>query len=572
MFHLSDPDRRVPRPPEFTECWREGRSRLNQTHATATADSAVGTRAGWFADLSINTKILCAVAVAALVAMAVGMLGLQASSTASASAQMIYNRNVVSILALGDLRSAVLQAQLTVINHAVSQDPQTKSKYEQTLAGDLQAIEEAFAAYRNGEPVTDPAAIDELFADYEAYSQLAANELLPASRRNDITAWQKIRDAELTPLMNEAMQDLVNMDTSEAEAAAQNAADAKTSYESRRTMSVALLIVGLLTALGSGVFVARRIVASLKKVQSVCESLAAGDLTRTAGLTSRDEPGRMGRALDSAVAHLRTTVTTIGGSAVALAGAAEQLSTVSSHLQSGAADTAARADTASYGSQQVNAGVQGIAAGAEQMSASITEIASSAAQAAQVAQKAMAVAQRTTDQVAELGTASAEIGDVVKLITTIAEQTNLLALNATIEAARAGELGKGFAVVAGEVKELAQQTAKATEEITSRIAAIQASSGSAAHAIEEITDVIQQISDYTTTIASAVEEQTATTAEMSRSVADAATTSGEVAGTISGVAEVAGTTATGANTTREAAADLTRLSNDLTAVVEGFRR
>jgi len=138
-----------------------------------------------------------------------------------------------------------------------------------------------------------------------------------------------------------------------------------------------------------------------------------------------------------------------------------------------------------------------------------------------------------------LGTSSQEIGDVVKAITSIAEQTNLLALNATIEAARAGEAGKGFAVVASEVKDLAQETARATEDIARRVEAIQADTAGAVSAISEISEIIASINDYQLTIASAVEEQTATTNEMSRSVAEAATGTGEIATNITGVAEAA---------------------------------
>ncbi len=179
------------------------------------------------------------------------------------------------------------------------------------------------------------------------------------------------------------------------------------------------------------------------------------------------------------------------------------------------------------------------------------------------------VANRTTGQVAELGAASAEIGDVVRLITSIAEQTNLLALNATIEAARAGELGKGFAVVAGEVKDLAQQTAKATEEITARIGALQASSSTAGQAIGQITEVIQRIGDYTTTIASAVEEQTATTAEPVRGRGcDQQRRRGphRVRGGRDRVH-----TADAANATQQAATDLTNMATDLTNLVDSFR-
>jgi methyl-accepting chemotaxis protein len=160
---------------------------------------------------------------------------------------------------------------------------------------------------------------------------------------------------------------------------------------------------------------------------------------------------------------------------------------------------------------------------------------------------------------------------VVKAITSIAEQTNLLALNATIEAARAGEAGKGFAVVANEVKELAQETARATEDIARRVEAIQGDTAGATAAISEITAVIARINDYQTTIASAVEEQGATTAEMNRSVTDVATGSSAIAGNIAGVAEAAATTTEGVSQTQQAALDLARMSAQLQAVVARFR-
>jgi methyl-accepting chemotaxis protein len=266
-------------------------------------------------------------------------------------------------------------------------------------------------------------------------------------------------------------------------------------------------------------------------------------------------------------AKLGSILEAVANSARALATSSEELTAVSSEMKSNSEETSTQANVVSAAAEQVSKNVQTVATGVEEMGASIREIAGNATQAAKVAEQAVKTAENTNATIAKLGESSNEIGKVIKVITSIAEQTNLLALNATIEAARAGEAGKGFAVVANEVKELAKETAKATEEIGQKIEAIQGDTKGAVAAIGQIGQVINQINDISNTIATAVEEQTATTNEIARNVAEAAKGSSEIAQNITSVARAAESTTQGANNTQQAASELSRMADELQQLV-----
>jgi methyl-accepting chemotaxis protein len=306
-------------------------------------------------------------------------------------------------------------------------------------------------------------------------------------------------------------------------------------------------------------------------ILDVVTAAAAGDLTREVTVSGDDAIGQMGEALQQFFTELRSSISAIGLNAQSLSSASEQLNGVSQTMGGAAEETATQAGVVSAAAEQVNVNVQTVASGSEEMTASIAEIAKNASDAARVAGQAVSVADTATTTVAKLGESSAEIGKVIKVITSIAQQTNLLALNATIEAARAGEAGKGFAVVANEVKELAKETAKATEDISQKIEAIQGDTHGAVEAIEQISSIIGQINDIQSSIASAVEEQTATTNEIARNVNEAARGSGEIAENITGVATAAQGTAKGAEETQRAAGELAQMATDLQQLVDRFR-
>jgi methyl-accepting chemotaxis protein len=337
------------------------------------------------------------------------------------------------------------------------------------------------------------------------------------------------------------------------------------------TFTLTTVILGFLFSVVSGWWLTRSITQPVGEVVQVLESVANGDLTHRVESVSKDEIGQMGHALNCTLEKLTESMTAIGQNSTALASSSEEMGAISHQMSATAEETATQSNVVSAAAEQVTKNLQTVATATEEMSSSIKEIAKNSNEAAHVASSAVRTAETTNATVAKLGDSSAEIGQVIKVITSIAQQTNLLALNATIEAARAGEAGKGFAVVANEVKELAKETAKATEDISEKIEAIQGDTKGAVEAIGQISGIINQINDISATIASAVEEQTATTNEIARNIEEVARGGSQVAENIVAVAQAAKSTTEGANDTQTASGELSRMAAELQKIIGQFK-
>ncbi len=523
----------------------------------------------WLGDRRVRTKIGLAVGVCLAFMAVQGVNDLvRVGQLATASAKLHkYDANALSDL--GNARAAVNRMRQRVLLHVLAAPSDKPRRLGQIQELDAK-FDEAYSAL-SSRRVLAPDKLEawgQAVREYQAYRD---GTILPASLR-------QVTGPELAKILADCDRLFTPVETGgldlSAEAVKHAANEANHSAQmatSARLLMVALLILGLVGGLALAALATRMIVRPLAEVRRVLDAVADGDLTQSAQVDSRDELGQMASSLTRATGTIRSTVRDLAANAQGLAGASEELSANSSQIAQAAQHTSVETEVASAAIQEIAGNVQSVATGAEEMSASIREIAQNATQAAKVAAEAVTAAGTANSQVTKLGESSAEIGNVIKVITTIAEQTNLLALNATIEAARAGDAGKGFAVVADEVKQLAQETARATDDIGKRIDAIQADTTGAIAVIGQIAQVIERINDYTATIASAVEEQTATTNEMSNNVNVAAVGSTRVNENIAQVAQAAATTTSGVQEAERAAAELAAMSSQLQVLVDQFR-
>ncbi len=522
-------------------------------------------------NLKISQRLALGFGIISLLLVATTALGV----TSAASIQTRINNvrqaehtSNLTLTAVGDATAIALAENSVAYDYSSHSSP----------TGDLQGLNQAIAAFTKdinslkSSITTGPnkALLDQAqagFTTYQSMSNQANSDLVQNTAKSVQAAAQLIGQLSFGTMA----KPLTTLSENFAQVSQHEKALASSNANQAKTLELLLGLLAIILSVAISLMTTRKIVRPLQTGVRVMKKVSQRDFTERLEIAGTDEISELSASINEMLENVSSVLYSIADNSKALGSTASELAATSTGLSKTAEETYSEASTASAAAEEISVSVASVATGTDQMRSSIQAIAHSAEEASKVADEAVLQANTTTEAVSRLGVSSAEIGEVVRVITSIAKQTNLLALNATIEAARAGEAGKGFAVVANEVKDLAKDTADATDEIARKIEAIQDNTESAVHAIGQITEIIARIAELQQSIASAVTEQSDVARIVSQSITEAASGSSEIARSIAGVATAADATTRGSATAQKASASLEEMSSELKRLAETFK-
>ena len=553
----------------------------------------------WFQNLTIRSKVMTAFAAVLIVTAILGVFSINRLSIVNDGAVTVSDNYLVAANGLAQLGENAIRYRQLQGSVVLATDPATKNTMLQGMATAQSEEDKGWQTYA---PTIDPGyergVADRFHSELAEYYALNDKlmELVKAGKTADASTFYT---GEARTVFNKFWEDLQADQAYQLRMGRKATQDGAQAYSSARLLIMGALGVAALLCVVMGWLIVSGVSTPIRAMTGAMNRLAQHDLsTLIEGGERKDEVGQMAKAVqvfkDSMIEADRLKAEQEEAQKVAAArsatvdqltrdfdtsvqGVVQSVSSQASQMQASAQSMSAAAEEATKqaaavaaASEQGAANVQTVASAAEELSSSIAEIGRQVSHSSQIATTAVKEAAKANEMVQGLLNASGKIGEIVALINDIADQTNLLALNATIEAARAGEAGKGFAVVAAEVKNLATQTSKATEEIGTQITSVQGATQNAVNAIASIGKTIGEIDQISTTIAAAVEQQGAATQEIARNVEEAAKGTQEVSSNIGGVTQAANSTGAVANQVLTSAQALSEQSGELRTLVQGF--